>query len=158
MSKCVMLIVSVLLFSAGAASAQSPSSEAIAAARNLVTTLKLSDQYKALLPAILLRIKPVVVQDRPEIERDYDAMTPVATQAYTPYYDAMIDSIATVYANSFSVEELREIDAFYRRPAGQKFLDKSPAIMRQATQVGEDASHKAADDLTQLLRQKRPKL
>ena len=51
MSKRLMLVVSMLLFSAGAALAQSPSPEAMAAARNLVTTLKLSDQYKALLPA-----------------------------------------------------------------------------------------------------------
>lgn len=158
MSKRLMLVVSILLFSAGVASAQSPSPEAMAAARNLVTTLKLSDQYKALLPAILLRIKPVVVQDRPEIERDYDAMTPAATQAYAPYYTAMIDRIATVYADSFSVEEMHEIDAFYRKPAGQKYLEKSPAIMQQAMQVGEDGSRKAAEDLTQILRQKRPKL
>jgi hypothetical protein len=137
--------------------AQSPSPEAMTAARNLVTTLKLSDQYKALLPGILLRIKPVVTQERPEIERDYDAMTPMAADAYTPHYNAMIDRIATVYASNFSVEEMREIDAFYRKPAGQKFLEKSPAIMQQATQVGEDGSRKAAEDLTQLLRQKGPK-
>ena len=158
MCKRLILIGSMLLFSTSMAFAQSPSPESMAAARNLVTTLKLSDQYKALLPAILLRIKPVVVQDRPEIERDYDAMTPAATQAYTPYYNAMIESIATVYASSFSVEEMRDIDAFYRKPAGQKFLEKSPAIMRQATQVGEDTSRKAADEITQLLRQKGPKL
>ena len=71
----------------------------------------------------------------------------MATQAYTPYYNAMIDRIATVYASSFSVEEMREIDAFYRKPAGQKFLEKSPAIMQQAMQIGEDGSRKAAEEI-----------
>lgn len=158
MCKRLMIVVSMLLFSASLAFAQSPSLESMAAARNLVTTLKLSEQYKALLPAILLRIKPVVTQERPEIEREYDAMMPMAAEAYKPHYNAMIDSIAAVYASTFSVEELREIDTFYRKPAGQKFLDKSPPIIRQATQIGEDASRKAAEDLTQLLRQKAGKL
>ena len=160
--KRLMIVSSVLLFSIGVAPAQTPSPEAMAAARELVTTLKLSDQYKALLPVILLGLKPALTQDRPEIERDYDAMMPAVADAYTPYYNAMVDSIATVYANSFSVDELRQIEAFYRQPVGQKFLDKSQAIRRQSVQIGEDTSRKAAEDLraslTQLLRQKGHKL
>jgi hypothetical protein len=160
--KRLMIAGSVLLFSIGVARAQTPSPEAMAAARELVTTLKLSDQYKALLPVILLGLKPALTQDRPEIERDYDAMMPAVADAYTPYYNAMVDSIATVYANSFSVDELRQIEAFYRQPVGQKFLDKSQAIRRQSVQIGEDTSRKAAEDLraslTQLLRQKGHKL
>lgn len=132
------------------------------AARELVTTLKLADQYKALLPVILLGLKPTLVQDRPEIERDYNAMMPAIADAYTPYYNAMIDGIATVYANSFSVDELHQIAAFYRQPAGQKFLEKSPAILLQSSQIGEDIGRKATEDLrarlTQLLRQKGHKL
>ena len=159
--KQILIIGGMLLFWTGAAPAQMPSSEAMTAARNLVTTLKFSDRYKALLPAILLNIKPTLTQDRPEIERDYDAMTATIADAYTPYYNAMIDNVATVYAGSFSIEELREIEAFYRRPVGQKFLEKSPGILQQGIQVGEEGSRKAAEDikarLTQLVRQKSQK-
>jgi hypothetical protein len=56
----------------------------MSAARSLVTTMKLGDQYKALLPVILLNLKPTLVQDRPEIERDYDAMTAMIADTYTP--------------------------------------------------------------------------
>jgi hypothetical protein len=160
--KRLLVVGSLLLASLGAARAQSPSPEAMTAARELVTTLKLSDQYKALLPVILLGIKPVLVQDRPEIERDYNAMMPAIADAYTPYYNAMIDSIAKVYAENFSVDELHQITAFYREPVGQKFLQKSQSILRQGVQIGEDTGHKAAEDLkaklTQLLREKGHKL
>ena len=160
--KRLIIVGSVLLFSVGVARAQTPSPEAMAAARELVTTLKLSDQYKALLPVILLGLKPALTQDRPEIERDYEAMLPTVADAYTPYYNAMVDGIATVYANTFSVEELRQIEAFYRQPAGQKFLEKSQAILQQSAQIGEDTGRKAAEalrtSLTQLLRQKGHKL
>jgi uncharacterized protein len=160
--KRLMIAGSVLLFSMGMARAQTPSPEAMAAARELVTTLKLSDQYKALLPVILLGLKPALTQDRPEIERDYDAMMAATADAYTPYYNAMVDSIATVYANSFSVEELRQIEAFYRQPVGQKYLEKSQAILQQSVQIGQETGRKATEALrarlTELLRQKGHKL
>jgi hypothetical protein len=162
MSGRLLIIASMLLFSISAAPAQTPSPDAMAAARNLVITLKLSDQYKALLPVILLGLKPALVQDRPEIERDYDAIMPTIADAYTPYYTAMVDAAATVYANNFTADELREIEAFYRRPAGQKFLEKNQAIMQQIAQAGQDATRKATEDLrtrlTEALRQKGHKL
>jgi hypothetical protein len=157
-----LIIAGMLLVSISAASAQTPSPDAMTAARSLVTTMKLADQYKALLPAILLTLKPALTQDRPEIERDYEAMTPMIVDAFTPYYNAMVDSVAKVYANNFTVGELREIEAFYRQPVGQKLLEKSPALAQQSSQVGQDSSRKAADDLrarlTEALRQKGHKL
>jgi hypothetical protein len=162
MSKRLTIICVMLLFSVNAAPAQTPSPQAMSAARNLVATLKLADQYKALLPVILLSIKPALVQGRPEIERDYDAMAAQVANAYEPYYSSMVDSAAAVYASNFTLEELREIDAFYRLPAGQKFLQKSDAITKQGIQIGQDASRKAAEDLrmrlTELLRQKGHKM
>jgi uncharacterized protein len=157
-----LIVASMLLLSICASSAQTPSPDAMAAARSLVTTLKLADQYKALLPAILLTLKPALTQDRPEIERDYDAMMPTVVDAFTPYYTAMVDGIATIYASNFTVTELREIDAFYRQPVGKKLLEKEQAIKQQSTEVGQDASRKATEDLrkrlTEALRQKGHKL
>jgi hypothetical protein len=162
MSRSLSIIAGMLLFSLSVASAQTPSAEAMTAARSLVTTLKLSDQYKAILPRILLTLKPALVQDRPEIERDYDAMMPQIEQAFIPYYNAMLNEVATVYASNFTVAEMHAIEAFYRQPVGQKFIEKWPAISQQSNQVSQDASRKAAEDLrsrlTEALRQKGHKL
>lgn len=157
MSRRLLIICSILLFSTCVAPAQTPSPEAMTAARSLVTTLGLSDQYKALLPVILLGLKPVVTQERPEMERAFDAVLPKVAEAYAPYYTAMVDAAATVYANNFTVDELREIEAFYGRPAGKKLLEKSQAIAQQTTQVGQETGRKATEALrarlTELLRQ-----
>ena len=162
MSKRLMIIGVMLLFSISTAPAQTPSPEALAVARSLISTMKLTDQYKALLPVILMSIKPAVVQGRPEIERDYDAMAAQIADAYAPYYSSMVDSAASLYASNFTVDELREIDAFYRLPVGQKLLQKSLAMTQQSMQIGQDASRKAAEDLrirlTDLLRQKGHKM
>src|ERR1700730_4881864 len=94
--KRLLVVGSMLLLSIGPAPAQTPSSEAMSAARSLVTTLKLTEQYKALLPAILLSIKPALTQDRPEIESDFEAKKLKMAEAYAPFYNAMVDAIAAV--------------------------------------------------------------
>src|SRR5271169_5266870 len=107
MSKRLTIIGIMLLVLITVAPAQTPSPEAMAAARSLVATLKLTDQYNSLLPAILLSIKPTLVQGRPEIERDYDAMAAQIADAYAPYYASMVDSAASLYASNFTLDELR---------------------------------------------------
>jgi uncharacterized protein len=162
MSRRLLIVAGLVLAWSGVAAAQAPSPEAMAAARALVTTMKLDAQYKAMLPVILLGIKPVLVQDRPEIERDYDAMAAMTADVYTPYTNAMLDGVSALYANAFTVEELKQIEAFYRLPVGQKFLEKSPEIAKQSDALVQDISHKAADELkarlTDALRQKGHKL
>jgi uncharacterized protein len=160
MARRLLIITCMLLFSISGAPAQSP--EAMTAARSLVTTMKLSDQYRALLPGVLLGLRPTLTQDRPEIERDFDAMMPMMVEAFAPYYTTMVDNVATIYANNFTAAELRAIEAFYRQPVGQKLLDKSQVLAQQSAQVGQDASRKAAEEirkrLTEALRQKGHKL
>jgi len=127
-----------------------------------VVTLKIADQYRVLLPQLLLKLRPVVAQDRPEIERDYDALTAPGSEIYAPFVTSMIDQIAALYAASFTLDELRQIEAFYAQPAGRKFLEKSDALTQASTQIGQDVSQKAADELKQrlieALRQKGHKL
>jgi hypothetical protein len=152
------MIAGTLLLLICGASAQTPSPEAMNAARKLVVTLKIADQYRAQLPQLLLKLRPVVAQDRPEIERDYDAMTAPGSEIYAPYLASMTDQIAALYAQSFTVDELRQIEAFYAGPAGRKFLEKSDALAQASAQIGQDVSQKAVDELkqrlTEALRQK----
>ena len=79
----------LVLLAMGVARAENPSPESLEAARSLVATLKLTDQYRALLPGILFSLRPTLTQDRPEIERDFDAMVPAVLETYEKYYNTM---------------------------------------------------------------------
>lgn len=151
MSTRLSSIAGILLLLTFGAAAQAPSPEALAAARKLVVTLKIADQYRTTLPQLLLKLRPVVAQDRPEIERDYDALTAPGSEIYAPHVAAMIDQLAAVYAATFSLDELRQIEAFYAQPAGRKFLEKSDALAQAGAQIAQDAGQKAADELKQRL-------
>lgn len=147
MSRRLLTIAGLLLLLGGGASAEPPSPEAMTAARKLVVTLRIADQYRNALPQLLLKLRPVVAQDRPEIEKEYDAMTVPGSDIYTPFFAAMTDQIAAAYAATFTPEELRQIEAFYAGPAGRKYLEKSDALAQASAQIGQDVSQKAADEL-----------
>ena len=144
------------------ARAETPAPDAMTAARSLVTTMKLADQYKALLPAILLSLKPALTQDRPEIERDYEAMMPMIADAFTPYYTSMVDGIAAVYATNFTAAELGTSRRSIASRPDRRCWRRCRSISQQALAVGQEIGRKAADDLrqrlTEALRQKGHKL
>ncbi len=158
MYRCLAVLGTLLLLSTNAARAENPSPETMDAARKLVTTLRLPDQYRALLPGILLGLKRPLTQDRPEVERDFDALVPTVIDTYATYYNVMVDNAAALYAKYFSAEELRAIEAFYRSPAGEKYMQNSRMLTEASRQIGDESSRKAADDLkermTQALREK----
>jgi len=49
----------------------------------------------------------------------------------------LIEQIAVLYARNFTADELREVVAFYRRPTGQKFVQKLPAITQESMALGQ---------------------
>lgn len=46
-------------------------------------------------------------------------------------------ALAKVYAETFTVEEIKGISAFYKSAAGQAFLDKTPALMQKSMVVSQ---------------------
>ena len=89
-------------------------------------------------------------------------MTAIIADTYTPFYNEMLEGAASVYAANFTTDEMRQMEAFYRLPVGQKLLERSQGIVQQTTQIGRDIGRKAADAiklrLTDALRQKGHKL
>ena len=68
--------LSVTLLCGGPAAAQTPPPDSLAAAKELVVTMRAADQLKNLLPVIMQQLKPAIVLGRPQIEKDYDAIMP----------------------------------------------------------------------------------
>jgi hypothetical protein len=68
--------VAVFVLVSGPARPQSPPPDALTAARELIVTMRAADQFKAILPVVVRNLKPAIVQGRPEVERDFDAIMP----------------------------------------------------------------------------------
>lgn len=140
------LFAAVLLLTAPAR-AQSPSPESTAAAKELLNTMNLAEQFKALMPMIMKNMKPALVQGRTDLDRDYDVIVPILLEGFQARIGELIDAVAVIYAGNFSAEELRAVAGFYKTPVGQKFLQKTPALMQQTMAAGQQFGQSVAADM-----------
>jgi uncharacterized protein len=131
------ILLAVTLLSGNAAAAQTPSPDVVAAAHELVVTMRAADQLKTLLPIIMQQLKPAIVQGRPQVERDYDAVMPLILEGITARGGEFVDLVAAVYARNFTADEIRQVTAFYRSPVGQKFLEKMPVVTQESFAAGQ---------------------
>ena len=86
----------VCLFAPEPARSQTPSPDTIAAARELLVTLGGVDQIKATMAIVMKTLKPAIVQNRLEVERDFDAMLPLVLESFNARMNEVIDQIAAV--------------------------------------------------------------
>jgi uncharacterized protein len=143
-------MLGLCLLVAGPASAQSPSPEQMAAARELVVTMKLTNQIKVLMPMFVKSLKATMLVGRsPEFVRDFEALLPILMAEIEKHYDEFTDLAAGVYASNFSAQELREITAFYHTPTGQRLLERQPAITQQSMTLGQAWGAKVGEDFKQ---------
>ena len=141
----VLAAVALLAFGRPAAT-QTAAPDATAAAKELVETMRATDQLKVLMPMLMQQLKPAIAQGRPEVERDYDAMVPQMLAAVDARMGEFTGAIAVLYASHFTADELRQLTAFYRGPVGQKFLQIMPRIMQDSMTIGQKFGESIALD------------
>jgi uncharacterized protein len=140
-------LLAIALFTGGPAAGQSVSPEATAAARELLTTMRMADQLKAILPLLMKQLGPVIAQGRPEVERDLESLMPLMLELVNKRSAELVDATAVVYVRHFTVDEMRQLTAFYREPIGQKLLEKLPAITQESMGVGQKFGQVVAAEL-----------
>ena len=84
--------------------------------------------------------------------------------ALAPYRDVLVNwsrqflsweqmgpDMVAAYAAVFDDDEVREITAFYRTPAGRKSLSKMPELMQRGAEIGAAAAQQHMPDLKRML-------
>lgn len=49
----------------------------------------------------------------------------------------LIEQIIPVYDKYYSLEDLKQINAFYESPSGQRMLQASPEVIKESMQIGQ---------------------
>jgi uncharacterized protein len=64
--------------------------------------------------------------------------------------------VASVYAETFDEQELRDIIAFYQSPLGRKMLAKMPELMQRSTQISQERIKAIMPDIESITEHYRP--
>src|SRR5271154_3011551 len=94
----VTVLIAAAFFALSPARAQTPPgtpppAENLAAARELIQLTGATEQFKAVLPTLFQSLKAAVVQNRPEVEKQYDAMVPIFNQKAAQRLDELSNAM-----------------------------------------------------------------
>jgi hypothetical protein len=144
MRRAFIITATALLVLVRPAQTQTTSPEAMTAAKDLIEVMRAAEQLKTMMPMMMQQLKPAIVQGRPEVERDYDAILPQVSVLIEQRMNELTGAMGAIYATHFSVDEMRQLADFYRRPVGQKLLQVLPKIVQESMAVGQKVGQSVA--------------
>lgn len=131
----VSLIVSASL--AGAVKAQDVTDEQIKAARAAIDAIGATSRFDNILPGLASRVKATFIQASPNHEAEINAVVDEQALALAPRRADLEKEAATIYAKTFTLEELKAIADFYNSAAGKKLLADGPIATREVMKAAE---------------------
>ena len=134
-----------------AAYSQEFSESHIAAAKKAMETSRSTTRLDAILPQMAEQAKAELIRNRPDKEVEITTIVDSAAIDFAPRRGDLENEVAQVFARVFTEEELNQISAFYGSPAGQKFLNDSPLVVREITQASRVWSNGLGRDLNEAI-------
>jgi hypothetical protein len=109
-----------------------------------------TDQVKSGVLQQILGTKPPPEAEK-EMSAFQDKVAAVVTNALS--WEKLKPAYQKLYADSFTDEELDGIVAFYKSPAGQAMVGKTPSLMQKATVIAQQKMAEAQPELQRLIKE-----
>ncbi|WP_117191256.1 DUF2059 domain-containing protein [Rhizobium terrae] len=130
------------------ARAQEVSEAQLAAARDAIASLNVTDRYDNILPNLAERLKAQFIQASPNFQSQISAVVDEQALTLAPRRADLEREAATIYAKSFSIDELKVISTFFNTEAGKKLLTNQPLVSRELVKAAEIWATGISRDLT----------
>ena len=115
---------------------------AIAAAKEILTMKNASAMYANAVPNIVQQTKDALLQSNLNYQKDLNEVAVIVAQSVAGREKEIGEGMATIYANEFTEQELKDLVTFYKSPLGQKLLTTEPrAIQFSMSYMNQWAQH-----------------
>jgi hypothetical protein len=128
----------VLSLGVAAQSANPPSPQAIALAKELIVLKGGHQMFDAVVPGVIDQAKDVFLPTNPNLNKELVEVTGKLKLEYANKSDELFNEVAKVYATHFTEQELKEIVAFYKTPLGKKMLAEDPVAIQEGLARAKD--------------------
>ncbi len=103
--------------------------------KELVVLSGLDKGFDGFIPGIMREMQMNFTRTRPEIAADLDAVIKtIVLPEFAKRSAEMVDQAARIMATSMSEQELKDIVAFLKTPAGKKYVEVQPVAMNKIMQ------------------------
>lgn len=135
-----------------------PDPARVAAAKDLITAMGADAQFDTVVDALLNGLKNSLKQQRPAAAAEIDDVMKRLAEKFKARKSEVSEMSAPIYAEHFTLEELKELAAFYSTPIGRKLVTQLPLISRKSIDVGmkwgQRIGREAAEEARQELRKR----
>jgi uncharacterized protein len=114
---------------AGPLHAQQPSPATLAAARELMELKGAQDLVAPIVVGVIEQTKGGILQTNPGLSKDLDEVSAQLRNEFQQRIGEVTNEIVRLYAQRFTEQELKDVIAFYKSPAGKKILAEEPKIL-----------------------------
>jgi hypothetical protein len=146
------VLTAALLGAAPSAFAQAPSAAAVATAHQLVTVTGATALFSPLVAGVVEQAKLLYLQQDPSLGKDLNEIAAKLRSDLQPRFKEVENEVATLYAQHFTEEELKEILAFYQSPVGKKVLQEQPKVVDGSMKFAQDWANKLSEEVTAKMR------
>lgn len=145
--------VALSLACAAPALAQTPATPAAtAAAKELITVTGANSIFNPLIAGVVEQAKLLYLQQDPGLAKDLNEIAAKIRADLAPRFNELNDEVARLYTADFNEQELKEILAFYKSPAGQKLLSQQPKVIDSSMKFAQTWANKLSDEVVSKMR------
>lgn len=144
--RAAVLAFTCLAFT-GAARAQQPSPAAVTLARELLDLKGAVNMFDPLVPGIIETVKNNYVPTNMNLIKELNEVAALLRTEFAPKRIEIINEVATLYAQRFSEQELKDVVAFYKTPSGKKFVTEEPLVIDQSLQRAQAWSQRLSEEV-----------
>lgn len=125
----VATVAVVLALASPAAYAQQTSATAIATAKEIVAITGATTLFNPLISGVVEQAKLLFLQQNPALSKDLNEIAAKLRSDLAPRFQELVNDVAKNYATSFTEQELKDILAFYKTPAGRKLISDHTKVV-----------------------------
>src|SRR5690349_20712003 len=130
--------------------AKPPSPAALAAAREFLMMKNVGAMFAKAVPSVVDQTKNALIQQNLNYQKDLGEVAVVVAKNMAGKENEIGESMAQIYANEFSEQELKDLVTFYKTPLGQKLLTREPHAIQMSmgwmNQWGQEFGVKVNDE------------
>lgn len=146
--------VAVALVAFGpAAHSQQPSAAAMSTAKEIVTVTGATTLFNPLIAGVVEQAKLLFLQQNPGLSKDLNEIAIKIRNDLAPRFDELVNDVARNYAIHFTEQELKDVLAFYKSPAGKKLITEQSKVVEASMKFAQDWANKLSDQVIAQMRE-----
>jgi hypothetical protein len=144
----VLAAAFVIAWCTGTASAQpTPSPAAVAMAKEVITLKGATGLWDPIVPGVVEQAKNAFLQINPMLSRDLNEVSARLRSELAPRQAELTNEVARLYAARFTEQELRDVVAFYKTPAGRKVIIEEPKVLDASMTHAQEWANKLSEEV-----------